>query len=133
MSRTQTNWIKYKDVVIKYDHDFRGKQRLLRTRIVMEDGKNNVTTPYPPLFNDRVQQNVKSRSVAKRPNNFTPRNISFCFIANNSEVTRNLINPYNASDLNHNLIIKEVRDNFNFSTFGVQGESYDSTVEGILL
>ncbi|WP_107666496.1 hypothetical protein [Cyanothece sp. BG0011] len=133
MSRTKTNWIRYKDVIIKYDHDFQSKQRLLRTRLIIEDGKNNVVTPYPPLFNDRVQQDVRPRSIAKRPNNFVPRNISFCFISNNLEVTRNLINPYSASDFNHNLIIKEVRDNFDFATFGIQGESYDSTVEGILL
>lgn len=133
MSRTRTNWIRYKDVVVKYDHDFKSRQRLLNTRLITEDLRNEITTPYPPLFNNRVQQNVRYRSVANRPKNFAPRNISFCFISNNLEVTRNLINPYNASDPKHNLIVKEVRDNFNFATFGIQGESYDSTVEGILL
>lgn len=132
MARTQANWIKYRDVVINYNHDFNNRQRLLRTRLIIEDNRTDILTPVPDAFTARIQAEVRPRSVAGKPKDLTPRNVNTCFVVNGSEVNRNLINPYHSGDSNHNLLIKQVRDNFSFVTFGIQGETWNSNIEGIL-
>ena len=132
MVRTQSNWLRYQDLVILYDHDFLDRQRLLRTRRIIEDGVSNIITPTPDRLNSRILQEVRSRSVAARPKEFEPRKIKSCFEANNKEVIRNLINPFTANDENHNPLIKQVRDNFNVKSLSIEGEQFTSNVEGIL-
>lgn len=132
MTRTKTNWIKYRDLVLLYDHDFVDRQRLLRARQIIEDRNTNILTPNPSVLNNRIQSNIRPRSVVGKPRGFEPRRVKTCFESNNKEVERTLINPYSANDENHNVLIKQVRDDFNPKTLSIDGESYSVDVKQIL-
>lgn len=131
---TRANYLRYREEALLYDYDLFRKQVLLRIRLIIEDNTNGIITPIPFRYERRFQ-NVRPRSVAPKPPQLEPRNLSLCYEdqEEEQEINRTVYNPYVPSSWEHKQLINELKQGgYGFETIRYKGEVYNSSYEDLM-